>query len=95
MPGDNFWQMGETGPCGPCTEVHGVQRGCVEGSPVRIILGMNRTPDGLGWMEIWNVVFTQFERSVDPSGPYRLDRLPSRASTRVLGSSAWRACSKA
>ncbi len=57
---DNFWQMGETGPCGPCTEIffdHGAQ--IPGGSP--------GTPDADGdrWVEIWNLVFMQFDRSAD------------------------------
>lgn len=57
---DNFWQMGDTGPCGPCTEVfydHGEHIwGGPPGSPEE---------DGDRFIEIWNVVFMQFERSAD------------------------------
>jgi len=57
---DNFWQMGETGPCGPCTEIffdHGAQiPGGPPGSP---------DADGDRWVEIWNLVFMQFDRSAD------------------------------
>ncbi|MET0532603.1 MAG: alanine--tRNA ligase, partial [Steroidobacter sp.] len=57
---DNFWQMGETGPCGPCTEIfydHGAHiPGGPPGSP---------DADGDRWIEIWNLVFMQFERSED------------------------------
>jgi alanyl-tRNA synthetase len=54
---DNFWQMGETGPCGPCTEIfydHGPE---VAGGPPG-------TPDAEGdrYIEIWNLVFMQFDR---------------------------------
>ena len=57
---DNFWQMGDTGPCGPCTEIfydHGPQ---VAGGPPG-------SPDGDGdrWVEIWNLVFMQYDRSAD------------------------------
>jgi alanyl-tRNA synthetase len=57
---DNFWEMGETGPCGPCTEIH-----------------IDRTPDKSGGqmvnkgtadvIEIWNLVFIQFNRNADRS----------------------------
>ncbi len=58
---DNFWQMGDTGPCGPCTEIfydHGADiPGGPPGSP---------DEDGDRFIEIWNVVFMQFNR--DDSG---------------------------
>ena len=64
---DNFWEMGDTGPCGPCTEVH-----------------IDRTPDYSGGklvnagvpevMEIWNLVFIQFNRRADG----KLDSLPAK-----------------
>ncbi|MCS3460466.1 alanine--tRNA ligase [Aeromonas sp. BIGb0445] len=57
---DNFWQMGDTGPCGPCTEIfydHGDHIwGGPPGSPEE---------DGDRFIEIWNVVFMQFNRQVD------------------------------
>ncbi len=75
VPGDNFWQMGETGPCGPCTEIHWYNGDTSRGVPYAAF-GQEPTQGGLGWMEIWNVVFTQFERSVDSSGEFRLAPLP-------------------
>ncbi|HKE44393.1 MAG TPA: alanine--tRNA ligase [Steroidobacteraceae bacterium] len=57
---DNFWQMGETGPCGPCSEIfydHGP--GLAGGPPG------SADADGDRWVEIWNLVFMQFDRSAD------------------------------
>lgn len=57
---DNFWQMGDTGPCGPCTEIffdHGEHIwGGPPGSPEE---------DGDRYIEIWNIVFMQFNRQAD------------------------------
>ena len=58
---DNFWAMGDTGPCGPCSEIHidqGPSMGC--GSP-------DCAPgcDCDRYLEIWNLVFTQYDRSAD------------------------------
>ncbi|TLY37447.1 MAG: alanine--tRNA ligase, partial [Nitrospirae bacterium] len=59
---DNFWQMGETGPCGPCSEIHYDQGPDVAGDTV---------PNGAGdrVIEVWNLVFMQFDR--DSSGTLR------------------------
>jgi alanyl-tRNA synthetase len=73
---DNFWQMGDTGPCGPCTEIHWYNGNLVEGAVPYRTFGEEPTADGRGWMEIWNLVFMQFDRSVGPSGKARLDPLP-------------------
>src|SRR5580698_5277927 len=76
LPGDNFWQMGETGPCGPCTEIHWFNGDVTGGVPYGRF-GDEPTPDGLGWTELWNLVFMQFERSLDPSsGEATLVQLP-------------------
>jgi alanyl-tRNA synthetase len=73
---DNFWQMGETGPCGPCTEIHWFNGDAPGGAVPYGTFGEEPTPGGLGWMEIWNVVFMQFERSLDASGAAHLAPLP-------------------
>ncbi len=75
LPGDNFWQMGETGPCGPCTEIHWFNGDASGGVPYERF-GDEPTPDGLGWTELWNLVFMQFERSIDGSGEAKLALLP-------------------
>jgi alanyl-tRNA synthetase len=73
---DNFWQMGETGPCGPCTEIHWFNGNAGKGAVPYQAFGDEPAPDGSGWMEIWNLVFMQWERSVDPSGDAKLAPLP-------------------
>lgn len=58
---DNFWQMGDTGPCGPCTEIYydrGSQEGC----------GSKECKPGCScdrFLEIWNLVFMQYDRQID------------------------------
>lgn len=59
---DNFWQMGETGPCGPCSELH-IDRGAEFGPPG----GPLNDPQGDRFMEFWNLVFMQYEQSGDGS----------------------------
>jgi alanyl-tRNA synthetase len=73
---DNFWQMGDTGPCGPCTEIfydHGPQ---VAGGPPG-------SPDAEGdrYVEIWNLVFMQYDR--DSEG--RLSPLPKPSVDTGMG----------
>ena len=57
---DNFWQMGDTGPCGPCSEIFYDHGEHIDGGPPG-------TPeeDGDRFIEIWNLVFMQFERQSD------------------------------
>ncbi|MGA1436996.1 MAG: alanine--tRNA ligase, partial [Ilumatobacteraceae bacterium] len=59
---DNFWQMGDTGPCGPCSEIH-IDRGPAfgpDGGPLN-------DPHGDRFMEFWNLVFMQFDQAPDGS----------------------------
>lgn len=57
---DNFWQMGDTGPCGPCSEIFYDHGEHIDGGPPG-------TPeeDGDRYVEIWNLVFMQYDRSAD------------------------------
>ena len=60
---DNFWAMGETGPCGPCSEIHyhqGDALPCPEAAAGRECPGVECECDR--WLEVWNLVFMQFDR---------------------------------
>ena len=59
---DNFWAMGDTGPCGPCSEIFYDHGDCVAGGPPG-----SPDEDGDRYIEIWNLVFMQFERKTDGS----------------------------
>ena len=57
---DNFWQMADTGPCGPCTEIFYDHGADVAGGPPG-----SKDEDGDRYIEIWNLVFMQFDRAAD------------------------------
>jgi len=57
---DNYWSMGDTGPCGPCSEIFYDHGPDVEGGPPG-----SPDEDGDRYVEIWNLVFMQFDRSAD------------------------------
>jgi alanyl-tRNA synthetase len=79
---DNFWAMGDTGPCGPCSEVHfhqGDHIPCAEAAAGRRCLGPACECDR--WLEIWNLVFMQFDR--DASG--KLTPLPKPSIDTGMG----------
>jgi len=69
---DNFWSMGDTGPCGPCSEIH-YYFGDAAADPASF--GEEPGEDGRGWVELWNLVFMQFDRSAD--GVYKPLPAPS------------------
>jgi alanyl-tRNA synthetase len=68
---DNFWQMADTGPCGPCSEIFYDHGPGVEGGPPG-------SPDAEGdrYIEIWNLVFMQFDRQKSGDASYTLTPLP-------------------
>lgn len=71
---DNFWQMGDTGPCGPCSEIHyymGDDPSDPEKNSPAYVNGPGDTT-----MEIWNLVFMQYNRMAEDSGVFKLSPLP-------------------
>ena len=82
---DNFWQMGETGPCGPCSEIFydmGIE--AAETPGVDLPFGK----DDARYVEIWNLVFMQFDRSaIGPTGnlTYKLTPLPKPSIDTGMG----------
>ena len=76
---DNFWMMGDTGPCGPCSEVH------VDLTPVGDTGGALVNAGDARCIEIWNLVFIQF--NAEPDGTFR--RCPRATSIPAWASSGW------
>jgi alanyl-tRNA synthetase len=75
---DNFWTMGDTGPCGPCSEIHFFHGG----EPDVSRFGEEPRIDGSGWTEIWNLVFMQYNRE-EKDGP--LTPLPAPSIDTGMG----------
>lgn len=73
---DNFWQMGETGPCGPCSEIF-YDQGNAHFHTSEDYMG----GDGDRFLEIWNLVFMQFERSADG----KMSKLPKPSIDTGMG----------
>ncbi|MDR0745947.1 MAG: alanine--tRNA ligase [Mediterranea sp.] len=76
---DNFWEMGDTGPCGPCSEIHIDLRSDAERAVVDGLALVNRSHPQV--IEIWNLVFMQYNRKADGS----LEDLPAKVIDTGMG----------
>src|SRR6266496_1150112 len=79
---DNFWQMGETGPCGPCSEIH-YYMGDDASDAENCVANVNGPGDTI--TELWNLVFMQFDRSEVEPGKYVLAPLPAPSVDTGMG----------
>src|SRR5687767_9160510 len=79
---DNFWQMDETGPCGPCSEIH-YYMGEDPADAENCAENVNGPSDII--TELWNLVFMQFDRSEESSGVYKLTPLPAPSVDTGMG----------
>lgn len=77
---DNFWMMGDTGPCGPCSEIFIDQGESLAGGPPG-----SPDEDGDRFLEFWNLVFMQFEQEPDGNGGYIRKPLPKPSIDTGMG----------
>ena len=80
---DNFWQMGDTGPCGPCSEIH-YYMGDDPADPEKNSADWVNGP-GDTTMEIWNLVFMQYNRTQNEDGTFTLTPLPAPSVDTGMG----------
>ena len=80
---DNFWQMGDTGPCGPCSEIH-YYMGDDPSDPAKNSPSWVNGP-GDTTMEIWNLVFMQYNRIETAPGQFKLEPLPAPSVDTGMG----------
>ena len=84
----NFWAMGDTGPCGPCSEIFYDHGPGIPGGPPG-----SPDEDGDRYVEIWNLVFMQFDRSADGTlTPLPKPSVDTGHGPRAHGRRACRAC---
>ncbi len=79
---DNFWQMGDTGPCGPCSEIH-YYMGPDPADAENCAANVNGPGDTI--TEIWNLVFMQFDRTEVEPGKFKLTPLPAPSVDTGMG----------
>jgi alanyl-tRNA synthetase len=77
---DNFWMMGDTGPCGPCSEIFYDQGDKLQGGPPG-----SPDQDGDRFLEFWNLVFMQYEQEPDGKGGYNRKPLPKPSIDTGMG----------
>lgn len=80
---DNFWQMGDTGPCGPCSEIH-YYMGDAPDDPEKNRADFVNGP-GDTTIEIWNLVFMQYNRTQEKDGSFQLAPLPAPSVDTGMG----------